>query len=93
VPTIFHVTPTVFAEYLQALQDRYGGWTNSTIVDDFTNYSVIVFKAFGERVKNWITLNEPRSFCWLGYGIGIHAPGIKVQNPRNPPDWRGSHLR
>eukprot|EP00884_Botryococcus_braunii_P017272 jgi/Botrbrau1/4228/Bobra.0044s0024.1 len=61
----------------QALQDKYGGWTNSQIVDDFANYAEVAFKNFGGKVNHWITLNEPRSFCWLGYGIGVHAPGIQ----------------
>lgn len=69
---------------VQALQDRYGGWTNSQIVNDFANYAEVAFKNFGGKVNHWMTLNEPRSFCWLGYGIGIHAPGIKVLRPAPP---------
>jgi beta-glucosidase len=59
----------------QALQDQ-GGWANRSIVDAITEYSRAVVLAFGDRVKTWITLNEPWVYSWLGYGSGIHAPGI-----------------
>jgi len=58
----------------QALQDQ-GGWLNISIVDDFTNYADICFKYFGPMVKYWLTFNEPWVFNWLGYGVGVHAPG------------------
>ena len=47
------------------------------IVDDFARYADIVFTEFGARIKHWSTFNEPRTFCTLGYGMGVHAPGIK----------------
>lgn len=59
----------------QGLDDDYGGFLNSTIVDDFRDYANICFKEFGDRVKHWITINEPHTFTNLGYGAGIHAPG------------------
>lgn len=61
----------------QQLQDEYGGWASPRIVDDFADYAEVMFRALGDRVKHWTTLNEPHSFCQLGYGYGIHAPGIK----------------
>jgi len=57
------------------LETNYGGWTNASISDFYTLYAQTVFAAFGDRVKFWLTFNEPLSFCWLGYGAGIHAPG------------------
>ena len=60
----------------QALQDE-GGWLNRRIVERFVHYTEIVAKRLGDRVKNWITINEPWVVCHLGYGIGEHAPGIK----------------
>lgn len=42
------------------LEARYGGWTNTEeIGKDFERYSRLLFDRFGDRVKNWITLNEP----------------------------------
>ncbi len=58
----------------QKLEDR-GGWLNRNIVEWFSEYSYLCAKAFGDRVKHWIILNEPMSFTLFGYGIGIHAPG------------------
>ena len=62
---------------LQALQDRFGGWNSEEIVPIFANYTATLFEALGESVKYWTTINEPKTFCWEGYGSGIHAPGIK----------------
>ncbi|XP_022119648.2 myrosinase 1-like [Pieris rapae] len=59
----------------QNLQDL-GGWTNSKIVDWFVAYSRVAFTLFGDRVKTWVTINEPTSFCNVGYETGILAPGI-----------------
>lgn len=60
----------------QALQDK-GGWTNPEITQHFLDYARVCFKSFGDRVKNWLTFNEPSVFVWLGNAIGEHAPGIK----------------
>ena len=54
-----------------------GGWANREIVDWFAEYSEILFKNFGDRVKHWITLNEPWVVAFVGHLFGIHAPGIK----------------
>ena len=59
----------------QALEDQ-GGWLNETIADWFEEYSIVCFEEFGERVKFWITLNEPAVTSYNGYGIGEHAPGL-----------------
>jgi beta-glucosidase len=59
----------------QALEDKYGGWLNDSLVPIFTNYADICFRAFGDRVTNWLTFNEPLSFINLGYGSGVNAPG------------------
>ncbi|KAG8650101.1 hypothetical protein MANES_07G002120v8 [Manihot esculenta] len=67
--TIFHWdTP-------QALEDKYGGFLNSEIVDDFRDFANLCFESFGEKVKYWITINEPWSLASFGYDLGVHAPG------------------
>lgn len=53
-----------------------GGWTNKRTVDAFVKYATTCFKAFGDRVKHWITFNETIVFCSLGYLDGAHPPGI-----------------
>ncbi|XP_052734222.1 beta-glucosidase 13 [Vigna angularis] len=46
----------------QSLEDEYGGFLSSRIVKDFQDYAELCFKEFGDRVKNWITLNEPLTY-------------------------------
>lgn len=58
-----------------ALQFEEDGWIGSTIADHFARYADICFQHFGDRVKNWITLNEPWVVAMLGYGQGVFAPG------------------
>ncbi|KAH7439469.1 hypothetical protein KP509_04G063200 [Ceratopteris richardii] len=60
----------------QALQDEYGGWLSENIIDDFLSFADTCFASFGDRVKHWITINEPYSFVSQGYGgFGTQAPG------------------
>jgi len=54
---------------------EYGGWLNESMSLYFTNYADACFKSFGDRVKHWITFNEPLSFSISGYSTGAHAPG------------------
>lgn len=58
----------------QSLQDEYGGWLSRQIVDDFTVFANVCFVEFGDRVKNWMTFNEPNFFSMSGYGSDIFAP-------------------
>ncbi|XP_045799885.1 beta-glucosidase 13-like [Trifolium pratense] len=59
----------------QALEDEYGGFLSPLIVNDFQDYAELCFKEFGDRVKHWITLNEPYSYSTAGYAIGFFPPG------------------
>lgn len=54
---------------------QQGGWLNRAIGDWFANYADIISKSLGDRVKHWITLNEPSVFINLGHVYGKHAPG------------------
>jgi beta-glucosidase len=58
----------------QPMEDR-GGWTVPEVVDRFADYASIVGRHLGDRVPNWITLNELRTYSQMGYGTGRHAPG------------------
>ena len=65
-----------------ALQLEDDGWLGSNIPDYFANYADVCFKSFGDRVKNWITLNESWVVAILGYGQGVFAPGrISTSEP------------
>ena len=58
----------------QALQDR-GGFANPEVVGWFTDYAALLASNLGDRVKDWMTFNEPAVFAFLGHADGIHAPG------------------
>ena len=63
----------------QVLQDE-GGWANRATAEAFAEYARAVGKRLGDRVKKWITHNEPWCASLLSHQMGLHAPGIK--------DWR-----
>ncbi|KAF6214883.1 hypothetical protein GE061_009627, partial [Apolygus lucorum] len=56
----------------QALED-IGGWTNPEIVDIFRDFADLVFESYGQKVKWWITINEPVMIT-EGYGEDKYAP-------------------
>ncbi|KAJ7949108.1 Beta-glucosidase [Quillaja saponaria] len=59
----------------QALEDEYGSFLSPKIVKDFVDYADFSFKTFGDRVKLWVTLNEPNGLAMNGYNGGTFAPG------------------
>ena len=61
------------------LQQQHGGWLSSKTGEVFCAYSDFCFNRYGDRVKNWITLNEPWCSAVLGHGFGNHAPGRKSE--------------
>ncbi|XP_027344196.1 vicianin hydrolase-like [Abrus precatorius] len=67
--TLFHW------DFPQALEDEYGGFRSPKVVEDFRGYANFCFKTFGDRVKHWVTLNEPLSYSLNGYNGGTFAPG------------------
>jgi beta-glucosidase len=70
LPTLYHW------DLPQALQDK-GGWANRETVDAFAQYAAAAVEAYGDRVTEWLTLNEPWCVTWLGYMNGVHAPGVQ----------------
>ena len=60
----------------QALEDR-GGWRSRANVDAFVDFAEVVSASLGDRVKNWITHNEPWVASFLGHLVGAHAPGLQ----------------
>jgi beta-glucosidase len=59
----------------QALQER-GGWANRDTVTAFRRYTEVVARRLGDRVRYWITHNEPWVAAFLGNLYGVHAPGL-----------------
>ncbi len=67
---------TLYHWDLPSQLEREGGWLNRATAYAFADYAEIVTRRLGDRVANWITLNEPWCSAYLGYGIGVHAPGL-----------------
>lgn len=63
-------------ELPQYLEDK-GGWLHRATAYAFADYARIIATAFGNKVSAYTTLNEPYCSAYLGYELGIHAPGIK----------------
>jgi beta-glucosidase len=59
----------------QALQAR-GGFRERMMADWFADYVAVVARALGDRVKHFMTFNEPQIFSLFGHWVGIHAPGL-----------------
>nr|KAJ0188802.1 hypothetical protein LSAT_V11C900494820 [Lactuca sativa] len=66
--TLFH------EDFPQELEERYGSWLNPQMQEDFVHLAEICFNYFGDRVKYWITINEPRLFTDFAYETGIFPP-------------------
>ncbi|XP_042480093.1 beta-glucosidase 24-like isoform X2 [Macadamia integrifolia] len=58
-----------------ALEKEYGGFLSPQIIKDYWDYADLCFREFGDRVKHWITFNEPYSYSTYGYASGYLAPG------------------
>lgn len=69
--TLFHW------DYPYALYCR-GGWLNRESPEWFARYTEIVVKKLSDRVRHWMTLNEPQCFIGRGHLEGLHAPGDKL---------------
>ncbi|MFA9446443.1 GH1 family beta-glucosidase [Egicoccus sp. AB-alg6-2] len=60
----------------QALETA-GGWASRETVERFATYARVVAEHLGDRVGDWSTLNEPWCSAFLGYDVGVHAPGVR----------------
>ncbi|GAB4141042.1 MAG: GH1 family beta-glucosidase [Sphingomonadales bacterium] len=62
----------------QALEDK-GGWTNRDVAHWFADYAHEAASVLADRVRNFITFNEPGVVSLMGHGYGVHAPGRSSQ--------------
>jgi beta-glucosidase len=60
----------------QALQER-GGWLSDSVAVWFAEYARVVVERLGDRVRDWVTLNEPQVTAFAGYQYGVHPPGVR----------------
>jgi len=58
-----------------------GGWLNPDSPAWFSDYARVVVRALGDRVRHWMTQNEPQCYIGLGHQAGIPAPGLKLGMP------------
>lgn len=61
-------------ELPQALEQQ-GGWPARDTAERFAEYATHVARALGDRVQQWLLMNEPKTFSSVGYWYGTHAPG------------------
>lgn len=75
-----HITPyiTLFHWDLPEALEKKGGWTNRDTAKAFADYAAFVTNHFSDRVKHFITINEPQIISFLGYHTGTYAPGLKL---------------
>jgi len=59
-----------------ALQER-GGWASEDAPRWFADYAAVVAARLGDRVHDWVTLNEPQVTAFAGYLAGLHPPGLR----------------
>ncbi len=69
---------TIYHWDLPAELQRRGGWLNPEMPEWFAAYTALLAERFGDRVKDFITINEPQCIIGMGYVIGMHAPGLKL---------------
>lgn len=70
-PTLFHWDTPLELEQL-------GGWLNRDTAERFADYAALLGEHFADRIPRWITINEPSALTLMGYGAGIHAPGLAL---------------
>ncbi|XP_068186261.1 lactase/phlorizin hydrolase-like [Antennarius striatus] len=86
----YNITPMVTLYHWdlpEALQ-KLGGWDSVDMINIFNDYCDFCFATFGDRVKFWMTFNQPHTIAWSGYGLGQIPPNVK--NPGTAP-YRVAH--
>lgn len=61
--------------------DKLGGWRNPDMIKWFSEYARVVAENFSDRVKYFMTINEPQVIIGLGYQQGTIAPGLRLTTP------------
>jgi beta-glucosidase len=76
----------------EALEKLYGSWQSREMAKDFADYVTAVVSRLGDRITNWMTINEIPCFTHMGYAVGqvpAHAPGTVVKQQKAV--WQTSH--
>ncbi|KAK6484922.1 lactase-phlorizin hydrolase-like [Huso huso] len=74
-----NITPMVTLHHWDLPEDLQliGGWENEQLIDLFNEFADFCFATFGDRVKFWMTFNQPHTIAWVGYGLGMFPPNVK----------------
>lgn len=70
--------PTLFHWDLPAALQEGGGWLERDTAARYAEYVSVVAERLGDRVKKWITINEPAEHTLFGHALGAHAPGKQL---------------
>ncbi|MBD2086606.1 GH1 family beta-glucosidase [Trichocoleus sp. ST-U3] len=76
----------------QALEDLYGSWRSREMASDFADYVTAVVSRLGDRITNWMTINEIPCFTDFAYDVDKDppfAPGTRVKTRKEV--WQTSH--
>lgn len=84
------ITPlcTIYHWDLPMWAHQKGGWLWDGISDAFAQYTHILAEHLGDRIKYWMTINEPSIFADLGYHTGTHAPFAPCDESSPEYVWR-----
>jgi len=74
-----HPWMTIFHWDLPACLEEKGGWLNDQMPNWFAEYTGVLAERYGDRVKDFITINEPQCILGMGYMTGMFAPGLKLE--------------
>jgi beta-glucosidase len=83
--TLFHW------DYPEALQ-RMGGWLSPDSPRWFADFTRVMVDRLSDRVRYWMTLNEPQVFVVVGHSEGRHAPGLRLTWPEVLQAWHHTLL-
>lgn len=68
---------TIYHWDLPQTFNKRGAWLNEKSIDWFGDYARVLYKNFGDRVKRWVTVNEPHIHCYFSYARDMHPPAIR----------------
>ena len=71
---------------------RKGDLLNDDSPEWFAEFTKVVVDKLSDRVKNWMTVNEPQCYVGLGHYVGMHAPGVKLDKPEIMKMWHNMLL-
>jgi 6-phospho-beta-glucosidase len=84
VITLYHYDMPVWVD------EKYGGWHNRAIIDEFDYYCRVCFRNFGDRVKYWLSINEQNMQIVYGKWLGV-AKGL-TDEEWNVKKWQINHI-